>query len=346
MKSVRHLTWTAAAAAMMGLALGAPSVQAQTPEAFYKGKQVRLIVASGSGGGYDTYSRVLARFMPNHVPGKPTFVVQNMDGAGGLKGTNYVYAVAPKDGTVFVSTYNALTTQPLIDKHGVEYDALKFNWIGSMGKQQQICVTMATSPIKTIQQAMTRELTVSATGATGNSATLPKMLNELIGTKFKVVLGYGTNEQRLAVERGEVDGVCGLSYTTLIASNPDWILNKKINILLQTGEKPHPDMANVPLAIDLVKKPEDKAIVRLYALPGDMGRPYAAPPDVPKDRVEALRRAFDATMKDKTFLVEAEKAHLEIDPVTGEEMDKLLKEAYSAPPAAIKRMSVIMGGGK
>ena len=277
MRAVRSLAWVAA---LMGC--GAMAAHAQSAADFYKGKQVRLIVASGPGGGYDTYSRVLARYMPAHVPGTPGFVVQNMDGAGGLKATNYMYAVAPKDGTAFVSTYNALTTQPLIDKHGIEYDALKFSWIGSMGKQQQICVTWNTSPIKTIEQTMQKELTVSATGATGNSATLPRLLNALIGTKFHVVLGYGTTEQRLALERGEVDGVCGLSYTTLIASNPDWILNKKVNILLQTGDAPHPAMPDVPLVINMVKKPEDKSIVRLYALPGDIGRPYAAPPGVPE----------------------------------------------------------------
>lgn len=346
MTSVRVSATVAAAAALACLALTMPAAQAQTAESFYKGKQVRLIVGSGSGGGYDTYSRVLARHMAGHVPGQPTFVVQNMDGAGGLKATNYVYAVAPKDGSVFLSTYNSLTTQPLVDKHGVQYDPLKFNWIGSMGKQQQICVTWNTSPIKTIQQAIGKELSVSATGATGNSATLPRLLNALIGTKFKVILGYGTSEQRLALERGEVNGVCGLSYTTLIASNPDWILNKKVNILLQTGDKPHPAMADVPLAVNLVKNDADRGILRLYALPGEMGRPYAAPPDVPKERVEALRRAFDATMKDQAFLADAEKTHLEIDPLTGEEMNKLLKEAYAAPSASIKRMSEIMGAKK
>jgi hypothetical protein len=215
-----------------------------------------------------------------------------------------------------------------------------------MGKQQQICVTWNTSPIKTIEQTMQKEITVSATGATGNSATLPKLLNQLIGTKFHVILGYSTSDQRLSVERGEVDGVCGLSYTTLIASNPDWILNKKVNILLQTGDAPHPAMPDVPLVINLVKKPEDKAIVRLYALPGDIGRPYAAPPDVPADRLTALRRAFDATMKDKEFLTEAEKVHLEIDPLTGEEVTKLLQEAYASPADAIKRMNEIMAGDK
>ena len=342
---MRTFGFLACTAIIAGMSV-ASVAQAQTPEAFYKGKQIRLIVASGAGGGYDTYSRVLARYMPDHVPGKPAFVVQNMDGAGGLKATNYTYAIAPKDGTVFVSTYNSLTTQPLIDKQGVEYDALKLSWVGSMGKQQQICVTWNTSPIKTIEQTMQKEISVSATGATGNSATLPKLLNQLIGTKFHVILGYSTSDQRLSVERGEVDGVCGLSYTTLIASNPDWILNKKVNILLQTGDAPHPAMPDVPLVINLVKNPKDKAIVRLYALPGDIGRPYAAPPDMPADRLTALRRAFDATMKDKEFLVEAEKVHLEIDPLTGEEVTKLLQEAYASPPDAIQRMNEIMGAEK
>jgi tripartite-type tricarboxylate transporter receptor subunit TctC len=332
---------------MAALAAGfAAAGHAQTPDAFYKGKQIRLIIASGSGGGYDTYGRVLARWMPSHVPGKPTFVVQNMDGAGGLKATNYTYAVAPKDGTAFTATYNALTIEPLIGGHGVEYDPLKFNWIGSMGKQQQICTTWNSSPVRTIEDAMKREVTTSATGATGNSATLPKLLNELLGTKFKVISGYGTNEMRLAVERGEVEGICGLSYTTLLASNPDWILNKKINILLQTGDSRHPAMPDVPLAVEKAKSPQDKAILRLYSTPEEVGRPFVAPPGVPSDRVTALRRAFDATMKDKGFLADAEKTHLEIDPVTGEQMQKLLEQAYASPPVVIQKVREVVGRKK
>jgi tripartite-type tricarboxylate transporter receptor subunit TctC len=342
MRTVRTFAWVAAIAGF-GFAT---VTHAQTPEAFYKGKQVRLIIASGSGGGYDAYGRVLARWMPNYVPGKPTFVVQNMDGAGGLKATNYTYAVAPKDGSVFAATYNALTTEPLIGGHGVEYDPLKFNWIGSMGKQQQICTTWNTSPIKTIEDAMAREVVTSSTGATGNSSTLPKLLNELLGTKFKVINGYGTSEMRLAVERGEVEGICGLSYTTLIASSPDWILNKKINILLQTGNKRHPAMPDVPLAVEKAKTDDGKAILRLYSTPEEIGRPFVAPPGVPDDRVAVLRRAFDATMKDKDFLVEADKAHLEIDPVTGEEMDRILKAAYASPPSVVAKVRDVLGREK
>jgi tripartite-type tricarboxylate transporter receptor subunit TctC len=334
------------AATIVAAVTSAAIAHAQTPEAFYKGKQVRLTIASGSGGGYDTYGRVLARWMPNYVPGKPTFVVQNMDGAGGLKATNYTYAVAPKDGTAFTATYNALTIEPLIGGHGVEYDPLKFNWIGSMGKQQQICTTWHTSPIKTIEQAKTREIVVSSTGATGNSSTLPRLLNELLGTKFKVVNGYGTSEMRLAVERGEAEGICGLSYTTLLASSPEWILNKKINILLQTGNTRHPAMPDVPLAVDKAPTEEGKAILRLYSTPEEVGRPFVAPPNVPKDRVNALRRAFDATMKDKGFLADAEKTHLEIDPVTGEDMQKLLEQAYASPPAVIEKVRAVVGRTK
>ncbi|MGE5539610.1 MAG: Bug family tripartite tricarboxylate transporter substrate binding protein [Gemmatimonas sp.] len=337
---------TTAILAMAAVLATAGAANAQSPEAFYKGKSVRLIIASGSGGGYDTYGRVLARWMPNYVPGKPNFVVQNMDGAGGLKATNYTYAVAPKDGTVFTATYNALTTEPLIGGHGVEYDPLKFNWIGSMGKQQQICTTWHTSPIKTIEDAMKREVVTSSTGATGNSSTLPALLNQLLGTKFKVINGYGTSEMRLAVERGEVEGVCGLSYTTLIASSPAWILDKKINILLQTGDKRHPAMPDVPLAVEKAKTEDGKAILRLYSTPEEIGRPFVAPPGVPSDRVEALRRAFDATMADKGFLADAEKAHLEIDPVTGEDMERILKAAYSAPPVVVAKVREVLGREK
>ena len=214
--------------------LACQTAAAQVADGPYKGKQLRLVISAGTGGGYDAYARTLARHIDRHIPGNPAVVLQNMPGAAGLVATNWAYNVAPKDGSVIVATYNALLPEPLFGNPAIQFDPLKFEWIGSIGKQQNICVTWHTHPVKTIEQAIGRDLTVSSTGATGFSATMGLVLNALIGTKIKVVLGYQTNEARLAVEKGEADGICGLSWSTLKASNPDWVQNNRLNILVQT----------------------------------------------------------------------------------------------------------------
>ena len=324
------------AALAASLPLGGAAT-AQAPEAFYKGKQLRMIIPAGAGGGYDTYARVLSQHLERHIPGHPSIVNQNMPGASGMVATNWGASVAPKDGTVILATYNALLLEPLFGNAAVKYDSRELEWVGSMGKQQQICVTWHTSPIKSIEQAKEREVVVAATGATGNSATMPKLLNAMLGTKFKVVTGYSTSESRLAVERGEAEGVCGLSFSTLKASNPDWINNKRINVLVQTGTKPQAGLPGVPLLVDLVTNPDDKRVLEILAFPEEMGRPFFMPPGTPKALVNVMRRAFDATMKDPAFLADADKSRLELDPVTGEEMDEMIRRAFETPKPLIQR---------
>jgi tripartite-type tricarboxylate transporter receptor subunit TctC len=310
----------------------------------YQGKTVRMIIPSGAGGGYDTYARVLSAHLEKHLPGKPTIINQNMPGASGMVGTNWAASdAAPKDGTVIVATYNALLLEPLFGNPQAKFDPRKFEWIGSIGKQQQICVTWHTSPIKTIEQAREREIVVSATGATGNAATMPKMLNEMLGTKFKVVTGYSTSESRLAVERGESEGVCGLSYSTLKASNPDWILNKRINVLVQTGTKAQQGLENVPLLINLVTNGDTKKVLGLLDFQGELGRPFLMPPGTPKEYVAAMRKAFDETLKDPAFLADAEKSRLEVEPVTGAEMEKMIKAAYETPKPLVEQAAKFKG---
>jgi tripartite-type tricarboxylate transporter receptor subunit TctC len=314
----------------------AGAAAAQT--ASYEGKQLRMIIPSGAGGGYDTYARVLAAHLEKHLPGKPSIINQNMPGASGMIATNWAATdAAPRDGSVIVATYNALLLEPLFDNAAAKYDPRKFEWIGSIGKQQQICVTWHASPIKSIQQAKEREVVVSATGATGNSATMPKMLNAMLGTKFKVVTGYTTAESRLAVERGEAEGVCGLSYSTLKASNPDWIINKRINVLVQTGATPQAGLEKVPLLIDLVPDAETKKVLEVLAAPEEMGRPFFMPTGTPKEYVEVMRKAFDATLKDPDFLADAERSRLEVDPLTGAQMEKMIRQAFETPKALIER---------
>ena len=314
---------------------------AQSPEP-YRGKQVRLVISAGTGGGYDAYARVLARHLERNIAGQPQVILQNMPGAAGMVATNWTYNAAPKDGTVLLATYNALLPEPLFGNPAIQFDPLKFEWIGSIGKQQNICATWHANPVKTIEQALGREITVSSTGATGFSATMGLVLNALVGTKIKVVLGYATNEMRLAVERGESEGICGLSWSTLKASNPDWIQNNRLNVLVQTGSKPHFELPKVPLLVNLVKTDDDRRVVELISFSEDMGRPYVMPPGTPKDMVQAMRRGFDATMKDPAFLEDARKAMQEVDPLTGEEMETSLRRNYAAPKELVKRAAELL----
>ena len=266
------------ALAIVALAAGIGDAPAQPAPAPYADKQIRMVIGAGAGGGYDTYARALARHLPRYIAGTPTIISQNMPGAAGMAATNWAYSIAPRDGTVILATYNSLLPEPLYGNPAARYDPLRFEPVGSISKQQNICATWHTSPIKTIEQAKTRELTVAATGATGDSATLPKILNAVAGTKFKVIAGYGTTEQRLAVERGEVDGVCGLSWSTLKASSADWVQNNRINVLVQTGVKAQADLPKVPLLVDLVTNAEDRKVIELLSFPQEMGRPFLMPP--------------------------------------------------------------------
>lgn len=317
---------------------------AQSPS--YEGKQIRMVIASGAGGGYDVYARFLARHLSRHIPGNPTIVSQNMPAASGLAATNWAYsAAAPRDGTVILATYNALLDDPLYGSPVARFDPLKFEFIGSIAKQQTICATWHSSPIKTIAQARQQQVTVSATGAAGDRATMPRILNAMLGTKFKVISGYGTTESMLAVERGEVDGMCGVSWSTLKVSNPDWVQNRRLNVMIQAGTRAQAGLADVPLVVDLAATPDDRALIELLFFPQEMGRPFVMPPDTPKALVNTIRRAFDATMKDPAFLAEAQKSLFDIDPLSGEEMEQILRRAYATPKALVQRAAELNGSG-
>jgi tripartite-type tricarboxylate transporter receptor subunit TctC len=305
---------------------------------FYRGKQISMLIASGAGGGYDAYARALARYMARHIPGNPTIVPRNLPGAGGLIAANTLYNNTAPDGLTFAGLTNGAAMDPLFGETAARFDGRTFNWLGSIGKLENICVTWQGGPINRIEQAKTREISVSATGATGNSAIMPKIVNEFLGTKFKVIGGYAEGAgQTLALERGEVDGICGLSYSTLKASRPDWFRDRKLNIILQIGLKKIRDLSDVPNAIDLVPDADNRHVLELILIRQEMGRPFALPPRVPADRVAILRNAFEDTLNDAQFLAEAAKLQLEIDPLTGAEIEALLKTAYSAPKATVER---------
>lgn len=264
---------------------------------------------------------------------------KNTPGAGGLIAANTLYNSSAPDGLTIAGLTNGAAMDPLFGERAARFDGQKFGWLGSIGKLENICVTWkGKSPITRIEQAKAREITVSATGATGNSAIMPKIVNTMLGTKFKVIGGYAEGAgQTLALERGEVDGICGLSYSTLKASRPDWFRDKKLNIILQIGlEKLH-DLPDVPNAIDLVSDPDSKRVLELILIRQEMGRPFAVPPETPPDRLAILRQAFLDTLKDPAFVAEAGKLQLEIDPLTGPQIEALLKTAYSAPKPIVAR---------
>ncbi len=328
----------------LGLLLGGTTTaQADAISDFYKGKRVTMIISSGVGGGYDTYSRTFARHMERAIPGHPNIVAKNMPGASGLRAANFIYSKADGDGTVFASTYNTMTLEPLIGNRGAKFDVFKLNWLGSLGKLQAVCVTWHTSPIKTLEQAKKKTLTVSATGATGNSAKMPLLFNWAVGTKFKVILGYSTTGSHLALERGEVDGICGLGYSTLKAARPDWIINRKLNYLAQIGLYPHPDLPNVPMVLNDIKDSKTKQVMELIFSQQEPGRPYFMPPGVPKDRVEAMRTAFMKAAKGPAFLKDAERAKLEVSPLSGADIDAMLRKAYDTPRDIVEAAAKLVG---
>lgn len=308
---------------------------------FFQNRQVTLIVTSGAGGGYDTNARVLARSLVNHIPGPPRIVVQNMPGASGIQGTNHLNTLAERDGSVIAATANTMPLDPLLGGQASRFDPRQLGWIGSIGKQINVCLVWHTSPIKTFEQVQQQEVKVSSTGATGWRSIMPRILNAVAGAKYRVISGYATTESMLAVERGEVDGIC-TTYETLAASQQRWLNDKQVTFLAQFGFEPIPALPDVPMGLNFVKDPADLEAIRLIFLQQETGRPIVAPPGVPPDRLAILRKAFDETMKDPAFLAEAAKAQLDISPLSGQAIDEMLRKAYAAPEATVERAKAIL----
>jgi tripartite-type tricarboxylate transporter receptor subunit TctC len=327
------------ASLLAAIALIAPA-QAQTPAEFYKGKIVELDIGYSVGGAYDGYARMLARHMGKYIPGNPTIVPKNMTGAGSLRLANYLYNAAPKDGTVFGTIGRGTGFDPLLGQKGAQFDAGKFNWIGSSNNEVSVCVAWNTSGIAKFEDLLTKQLVVGASGPSADTYQFPAVVNGALGTKMKIVIGYpGGNDIDLAMERGEVQGRCGWSWTSLKATHHAWLDQKKLNILFQMGLTKHRDLAGVPLVIDLAKTDEQRAILKLMFARQVMAWPIVAPPDLPPDRVEVLRKAFMATEQDKEFLADADKAQLEINPVSGEDIQKLVQEVYQTPAALAQKVA-------
>ena len=324
------------ALSLLGLASG--PVLAQTPAEFYKGKNVDLYVGYSTGGGYDVYGRIVARFMGRHIPGNPTVVVKNMDGAGSMRAANYIYNVAPKDGTAFGTVARGLAFDTLFGLQGAQFDGTKFSWIGSANDEVSVCVGWSsTSGIAKFEDLKTKQMIVGGTGGSADTDQFPRIINAVLGTKMKLVVGYpGGNEVNLAMERGEVQGRCGWSWSSVKSTQSGWLKDKKINVLVQLSLSKHADLPDVPLIMDLAQTEEQKQIFRLIFARQVLGRPFLAPPGLPADRLAALRTAFMDTMKDADFLAEADKLKLEITAVPGETLQKIVQEAYATPKDVVK----------
>ena len=301
---------------------------------FYKGKTITVLVGSSAGGGYDTYARLIARHMTKHMPGNPTVIVSNMPGAGSNVAGNYIYNAAAKDGTMIGALYGGAPLEPLIGTTPVQHDPSKSQFLGSANNDVYVCVARKDAPQQTIEDVFKSELLAGASNAS-STADFPAILNAVIGTKFKLVLGYpGSREIGLAIDKGEVLSACGLAWPSVSVTNPGWFGDKgTMRVLLQAHPTGHAELnaMGVPNALSFAKTDEQKAMLELFFAQEVFGRPYVVAPEVPKDRVEALRKAFWATLKDPELLADAKRATLEVDPVSAEDVQKLIAKVYAAP---------------
>jgi tripartite-type tricarboxylate transporter receptor subunit TctC len=320
------------------LSFVAPASAQDSVAAFYKGKQLRLIVGSAVGGGYDLYSRALARHMIHHIPGNPSVIVQNQPAAGGVLMTNQLYNIGPKDGTVLAAPLNGIVTAPLLIA-GTQFDANKLQWIGSIQREPYVGFFWHTVPVSHITEMANKEVLVGSTTVGTTMNDFPLLLNDLLGYKFKIVRGYqGTPQINIAIERGELQGNGGVGLASVKTLSQNWIDEKKIKFIVQYNLQPSPELKGVPMVMDLAKTDLQRQAMRLLFARTEYARPYFLPPDVPAERVQALRRAFDATMKDPAFVADAEKLQLDISPMTGEALQTLVGELTQTPTEIVHRV--------
>ena len=310
-------------------------------EFYKKNNVIRLLISSEPGGGNDGYARLLAKHMGRFIPGNPTFVVQNMPGASGIVAANYLYNVARKDGTAMGSVQRQVPYTQLLGEAGPQFETAKFNWLGSLAPEGAVCVASVKSPVKTLDELRKTELIVGGSGA-NDTETMPAIVNNLLGAKMKIITGYpSATAVTLAVERGEVDGVC-TSYSSLQSRNAHWFRDKKVNILFQAGTRRHPELPDVPLTMEMATNPEDRALLEILDSRFQVGRPFMLPPGVPPERVNGLRAAFIEMSKDKDFLADAQRENREIDIVTGDEQQALLERIAATPKATIDKLNDLL----
>jgi tripartite-type tricarboxylate transporter receptor subunit TctC len=326
------------AAAVLLVAAGGGGAAAQSVEAFYKANRVSIDIGYTPGGVYDIYARTVARHLGKHIPGRPAVVPVNMPGAGSMKAANYIYAQAPKDGTHIAVFARGIAMQPLLDDTGVQFEATKLNWLGSPASEVSVVFSWHTKPFRTLADLRDREMVVPATGTGADSAIFPYVMNGVLGTKFKVVTGYpGAAETMLSIERGETDGSAATSWGNFATAKADWIRDRKVNIILQLALKKLLALGDVPLIMDAAENDNDRQVLELIFVRQSMSYPFVTSPDVPPERLQALRRAFDATLRDPEFLADAKQQKLDIDPVSGDEIQSLVRRVYASPPDVVTR---------
>jgi tripartite-type tricarboxylate transporter receptor subunit TctC len=343
--------WCARACGVLAVSSALMTGTVAHAEDFYQGKQIRLISGSDAGGGYDAYARLLARHWAAFIPGQPSIIVQNMPGASSLKAMNEVANNAPKDGTVVAGVQNNIAFEPLLNISGAnenaKFDPLALNWVGASTKDTTIALVWHASSIHTIQDAMVRSVNTGASGPATSTSITARIMNAALGTKFNVINGYKSqSEMNVAIERGEVDGVVGIQYVSIATVRPDWLAEKKIRIIAQVGQEKHPDLPDVPLLRDLITSTEARQEVDLAFASLSMGRPFVAPGGLAADRIKVLRDSFMAAFNSPALRAEAGKLKLEVIPMRGEDVHKLLAEQYATPKPVVEKVKAMLAGDK
>ena len=317
------------------------AAQAQDVASFYKGRTVSVVIASAPGGGFDTYGRLVARHLGAHIPGNPTVIPQNMPGAAGATAAYYVTSVAPKDGSVLGAIHPGNIIEPVLgDKRKVRYDPSAFQYIGNANTDVYVCVVRADAPVTTFEEARKTQLVMGSGGEAASTRDFPLLLNAVLGTKFKVVLGYsGNREVQLAIEKGEIHGQCGAAWSSVIATHPDWFSSGLVKVLVQEASigNPELDKQGVPKAVDFARTLDERQVLDLVYSQERFGRPYITAPEVPAERVAALRKAFMDTFRDPAFLAEAKKMNLDVYPMSGEDLQALVRKVYETSPEVAER---------
>ncbi len=327
-----------ALAAFVSIAVPVSPAAADAVADFYKGKVVTIVIGYAAGG-FDLYARLLGRFLGNHIPGHPTIITQNKPGAGSRAAANWLYNIAPRDGTVLATLSQTTPTDQALGQPDIQFDARKFNWIGNMVVVNNILFVNASTGVRTLADATNKPLAIGATGASSPSILYPQVSNNILGTKFKIVSGYpGSADVDLAMERNEVDGHGSISWASIKSERPDWVSGHFVNILFQVGLKREPDLPDTPLWTEFAQNDEHRQVLEMLSGFIAVGRPFMTAPNVPPDRIKALRQAFDETMMDPLFIEAAQKAHMYLNPLSGNELQKIVEHIINQPPAVIAKL--------